>query len=151
VSTSQCPFAHQAGLSSLASSTSNLINSMRQQPTSSSTASGSTIQRQQQQQLLSGHGWAVVGAESASGLPAVPGRWCWNPLLGDMLALEAQGAGPFLLQRYRLVVDTCVLVCLRVCWVTCWHWRRRAQGPSCCTATGGMLGQQQQQQQQYCG
>jgi hypothetical protein len=108
VSTSQCPFAHQAGLSSLASSTSNLVNSIRQQPTSNSTASGSTTQQQQQ---LSGHGWSVVDAESASGLPAVPGRWCWNPLLGDMLALEAQGAGPFLLQRYRWValVSTCVV------------------------------------------
>jgi hypothetical protein len=103
VSTSQCPFAHQAGLSALASAASNMVNSMRQQPTSSPTASGSTTQQQHQQQQLSGHGWSVVGPESAAVLAAVPGRWCWNPLLGEMLQLEAQGAGAFLLQRYRWV------------------------------------------------
>jgi hypothetical protein len=78
-----------------------MVNSMNQQPTFNSVASGTATQQQQQQQQLSGHGWSVVGAESASVLPAVPGRWCWNPLLGDMLQLEARGAGPFLLQRYR--------------------------------------------------
>lgn len=34
-------------------------------------------------------------------LPEPQGRWCFNPLVGEYMELEAKGAGPFLLERFR--------------------------------------------------
>lgn len=88
---SQCPFAHSAGLSSLTSASSNLL---KQTPAAAEPGGAAD-------ELPRGSDWAALSPGEGAGLPRVEGRFCWNPLLGEVLDVEAQGAGPFLLQRYK--------------------------------------------------
>lgn len=50
---------------------------------------------------LRGTGWQVLPQGNVQGLPEAEGDWCWNPLLGEFGQLEQQGAGAFLLQRFK--------------------------------------------------
>lgn len=54
--------------------------------------------------LPHGPGWAVIHPNDIDGedfsMPFPQGRFCWNPLLGDVTEVS-KGMGPFLLERYR--------------------------------------------------
>lgn len=56
-------------------------------------------------ELPHGPGWAVIDPNSFEGedfsVPLPEGRFCWNPLVGEILELSSKGMGPFLLERYQ--------------------------------------------------
>lgn len=55
--------------------------------------------------LPHGPGWAVINPDEVDAedfsMPLAEGRFCWNPLIGEVRELSDKGMGPFLLERYK--------------------------------------------------